>query len=246
MKKIIVLLGLTICYVPGFAQNENGDADFKNNIIKINLPALVFKNISLQYERAVGKKISVAGTFRFMPKSKLPFKNTISDLADNAELDRQLANTEVGNFAFMPEMRYYVGKKGVLKGFYLGPFLNFSRYNANLIYEYDDLLTTKTIPLDGNINTITGGLMVGAQWKLTNALNLDWWIMGPNYGTSKGDLVGKQSLNSSEQQALRDELDDLDIPLTKFTYTVDGNGAVINFKGPWAGIRAGICIGISF
>lgn len=244
MKKIIVSI---ICCLSGLVlQAQEEETMIKNNIIKINLPALAFKNISLQYERAVGKRISVGGTFRFMPKSKLPFKNAISDLADDAELDRQLANTEVGNFAIMPEMRYYVGKKGVLKGFYLGPFINFSRYDASLLYEYDDLLTTKTIPLNGNVNTITGGLMIGAQWKLTDMLNLDWWILGPNYGVSRGDLIGKQSLTPSEQQALRDELEELDIPLTKFTYTVDGNGATIDFKGPWAGIRAGICLGISF
>jgi len=245
MKKMTVYLAFTAFSVSSFAQEGEEELE-KKNIIKLNLPALAFKNISIQYERAVGERIAVGGTFRLMPKSKLPFRGTVSDLADDAELDRQLANTEVGNFAIMPEMRYYVGKKGVFQGFYLGPFLNFSRYNASLLYEYDDLLTTKTIPLNGNVNTITGGLMFGAQWKLTNSLSLDWWILGPNYGVSRGDLTGKQTLNASEQQSLRNELEDLDIPLTKFTYQVDGNGAAIDFKGPWAGVRAGICVGINF
>jgi hypothetical protein len=142
-------------------------------------------------------------------------------------------------------MRFYVGKKGALRGFYLGPFVNFSRYNADLLYEYDDG-TTKNIPLSGNVNTLTGGLMIGAQWKLSQAISLDWWILGPNYGISRGDLSGRKTLTPSEQQSLRDELNDLDIPLTKFTYEVNGNGADIHFKGPWAGIRAGLCIGINF
>ncbi|RYY69047.1 MAG: DUF3575 domain-containing protein [Chitinophagaceae bacterium] len=245
MKNIVFILILAACGNPSFAQEESGMTDTKN-IIKVNLPALAFKNISLQYERAVGKRTSLAATFRLMPKGKLPFRDAISDIADDAELDRQLANTEVGNFAIMPEMRYYVGKKGALKGFYLGPFINFSRYDASLLYEYEDLLTTKNIPLSGNVNTITGGLMFGAQWKLSNVLSLDWWILGPNYGVSRGDLTGRKSLTPSEQQSLRDELEDLDIPLTKFTYQVDGNGATIDFKGPWAGVRAGLCIGINF
>ncbi|RYD81046.1 MAG: DUF3575 domain-containing protein [Sphingobacteriales bacterium] len=244
MKKLLLIVAAGIFCSSAFAQDEEAEPE-KKNIIKINLPALAFKNISLQYERAVGKRISVAGTVRLMPKSKLPFRSNISKWADDAELDRQLGNAEVGNFAVMPEVRFYLGKKGALRGFYLGPFASFARYNADLLYEYEDGVT-KTIPLSGDVNTITGGLMIGAQWKLSNAVSLDWWILGPNYGVSRGDLSGKQALTPSEQQSLRDELADLDIPLTKFTYDVNGNGASINFKGPWAGVRAGICIGINF
>ena len=48
------------------------------------------------------------------------------------------------------------------------------------------------------------------------------------------------------QQLLREELDKLDVPFTKFTYLVDANGAAVNFKGPWAGLRSGICLGLHF
>ena len=67
--------------------------------------------------------------------------------------------------------------------------------------------------------------MLGAQWQLSKALYLDWWILGPNYGNSNGDIAGTKTLSPTEQQSLRDELSMLDIPLTKYTYTVDGNGA---------------------
>lgn len=53
-------------------------------------------------------------------------------------------------------------------------------------------------------------------------------------------------MSPSEQQSLRDELNDLDIPLTRFTYTVDANGANMDIKGPWAGILTGINIGFRF
>lgn len=244
MKTIKIVLFLLITSTSSFAQEEAAGAG--RNIIKLNLLALPFKNISVQYERAIGRKFTAAATARFMPKGKLPFRSTISNYADDAELDRQLANTEVGNMAIMPEVRWYVGKKGAFRGFYLGAFANIGKFDADLNYEYDDAGTTKTIPLSGSVNTITGGLMLGAQWKLSKAIYLDWWILGPNYGSSNGDLSGKQSLSPSEQQSLRDELADLDIPLTDFTYKVDGNGAVIDFKGPWAGVRSGICIGIRF
>ncbi|MBK7376979.1 MAG: hypothetical protein IPJ02_15960 [Chitinophagaceae bacterium] len=50
-------------------------------------------------------------------------------------------------------------------------------------------------------------------------------------------------MSPSEQQSLRDELTDVDIPMTKFTYTVDANRLPWILKAAWAGIRAGINIG---
>lgn len=244
MKTIKATLLFLWMGTAAMAQDESQPGG--KNILKLNLPALAFKNISVQYERAIAEKFTLAATARFMPKGKLPFKSTISKYADDAELDRQLANTEVGNMAIMPEIRWYVGKNGAFRGFYLGAFANIGRFDADLRYEYDDGGATKYIPLSGNVNTITGGLMLGAQWKLSKAIYLDWWILGPNYGASNGDLTGRQNLSPSEQQSLRNELADLDIPLTKFTYEVDGNGATIDFKGPWAGIRSGLCIGFRF
>lgn len=251
MKKILLFVFATMFATSLWAQQESDKEDkeisiMKKNIIKINLPALAFKNITVQYERALSRKTTVAGTFRFMPKGSIPFKSNIIKLADDPELERQLNNVEIGNMAFMPEIRFYLGKKGAFHGFYLAPFASIARYSTNLLFEYDDNGVTKNIPLNGNVNSFTGGLMLGAQWQLSKALYLDWWILGPNYGNSKGDIAGTKTLSPAEQQSLRDELSMLDIPLTKYTYTVDGNGATVNFKGPWAGVRSGICIGINF
>lgn len=244
MKTIhIALFFLCIGFTASAQEEEQADG---KNIVKLNLPALAFKNISVQYERAIAPKFTAALTARFMPKGKLPFKSTISKYGDDAELDRQLANTEVGNFAFMPEIRWYVGKKGAFRGFYLGAFANLARFDASLRYEFEDGGVTKYIPLSGDVNTITGGLMIGAQWKLSRSVYLDWWILGPNYGRSNGDLAGKYTLTQSEQQSLRDALNDLEIPLTDFNFDVDGNGARLDFKGPWGGIRSGLCIGFRF
>ncbi len=252
MKKIFLVLMASTCTLGLLAQEviDNDEIDGiekkKNNIIKLNLPALAFKTVSVQYERAIAKKMTVAGTFRYMPEGTIPFKNSIVKLADDPDVERQLNNLEVGNMAFIPEIRFYVGKKGAFRGFYLAPFASIARYSSNLLFEFDDNGSTETIPLSGDVNSFTGGLMLGAQWKLSKAVYLDWWILGPNYGKSKGDITGRKSLTASEQQSLRDELAALDIPLTEFTYDVNANGATINFDGPWAGIRSGICIGINF
>lgn len=57
----------------------------------------------------------------------------------------------------------------------------------------------------------------------------------------------KKNLSSDEQDALRDELANLDdLPLLETIYTVDNNGAKVDFKGPWAGIRFGFSLGVRF
>ena len=243
MKTIRIALLLVLTAATAAAQ-ENEQVDGKN-MIKLNVPALALKNISVQYERAISHRFTAGATVRFMPKGKLPFKSLISKIADDNDVERQLANTEVGNRAIMPEIRWYVGKKGAFRGFYLGAYAHIARSEADLDYEYDDGGITKFIPLSGNINSITGGLQLGAQWKLSKAIYLDWWILGVHGGKSKGDLEGKQSLTASEQQAIRDELDELDRP-NDIRYNVDANGATVYYDGPWAGVRAGLCIGIRF
>lgn len=190
--------------------------------------------------------MTVAGTFRLMPKGSIPLKSTFITLADDPDTERQINNLKVGNFAFMPEVRYYFGKKGAFRGFYMGLFASIASYSATVPIEFDNAGTTEYIPMSGKITCITGGLMIGAQFKLSKKIYLDWWILGPNYGNSNGSLSGKKNMDPIEQQDLRDELADLDIPLTKFTYNVNSTGATMDFKGPWAGIRSGLCIGFRF
>lgn len=251
MKKIILMLCFYGMSASLFAQEikENEpekSVSLKKNMVKLNLPALGLKNISLQYERAVAKKVTIAGTFRFMPKGSIPLKSAFINLADDPETERQINNLNVGNFAFMPEARYYLSKKGAFRGFYLGLFASIARYNADLIYEYDDNGTPESIPLSGGITTISGGLMIGAQFKLSKSLSLDWWILGPNYGSSNGKISGYKVMDAADQQSLRNDLNELDVPFTKFTYEVNGNGATVKFNGPWAGLRAGICLAYRF
>jgi len=244
MKKIIIPIMLMICCKASIAQKKD-EAEPKN-IVKINLFALALKNISIQYERAVGKRVSVAGLIRLMPKGSLPFKNSIKNAVDDPDTEKQIDNTKVGNFAFTPEVRYYVGRKGALHGFYIAGFTTIASYTAELPYQYTDNGTTKTIPMSGKVNTFTGGIMFGSQWKLAKRVSLDLWILGPNYGTSNGKLSGQTALSPSEQTSLKKEFDGLDLPFTKTSYDVNANGATIFVKGPWAGIRSGLCIGFAF
>ena len=81
---------------------------------------------------------------------------------------------------------------------------------------------------------------------IANKFYLDWSILGPNYGFSNGELLGTRTLMASEQQSLREELDDIDLPVGRTTSTVNASGATLKVDGPWAGIRGNIGIGYRF
>ncbi|HQS53138.1 MAG: DUF3575 domain-containing protein, partial [Sphingobacteriales bacterium 39-40-5] len=226
-------------------ESRNVSTDSGNSLLKVNLLSLPLRNFSLAYEYKIGRKVTAGLGVRIMPKGGLPMRNAISNAIDDPEADRQLDNFETGNVAFTPEIRFYMGKQA-MRGFYLAPFARISSYTAEMPFEFDVNGTTQTMPLSGKLNTFTGGLLLGAQWKLGGKVYLDWWMLGPQYGSSNGLLDGKKTLNAQEQTELRNELQDLDIPFAETTTTVDANGARLDIKGPWAGLRAGLCLGIRF
>src|SRR6476469_529583 len=86
----------------------------KNNILKINLPALAFKNISVQYERKVGKKTSAALNIHTIPFGKLPFQGACKNVGGSSDV--QYSQFQLGSFGIVPEFRLYLGKKGALRG----------------------------------------------------------------------------------------------------------------------------------
>lgn len=244
MLKLVFLFPLYFICLAVNAQKEKETVTEKKNIVKINLPALVIRNISLQYERKVGKRTSVAVNVHTIPFGKLPLQSTFKNLDDNGDV--QFDKFQLGSFGIVPEFRYYVGKKGALRGFYFGPFLSYSNYKMDLPIDYNN----KTGVFNGKLNAITGGLQLGAQFRLSKSLTLDWWILGPNYGSANGTLNFISTLTTTEQQELRNALEDLknDAPLNTIkSYTVNGSGASVVAKGPWGGLRGlGFNLGFRF
>lgn len=238
----------------GSNKNANGDGEKtgeKMNILKVNLFALPLKNFSFQYERVVTKHISLALGIRTMPSSTLPFQSTfvnIADVTDQQTIDN-LAKFKTGNLAITPEVRFYLSKKGYGRGFYIAPYYRYAKFSSEeLPVEYNGSSNTNTIRLKGDVTTNSGGLMFGVNWKVGKAVSIDWWILGAHYGTSKGTLSGtpSQALTQQEQDDLRNEIESIDIPLTKIKAEVTANSAKAIFDGPWGGIRSGLTLGIRF
>ena len=224
------------------------------NFVKINLFGIPLRNYSFQYERVLTKRFSVAISYRKMPNTGLPFKSLISDAVGDEGIEEQktIENIRINGTAITPEVRLYLGKKGYGRGFYLAPFYRKATFETNNIgftYEDEDNAGEEnSINLSGKFTSNTGGLMMGAQWALGKYVCLDWWILGAHAGSGTGDFVGSsiKPLSQSDQDALREELENLDIPFAEKTVTVNANNASLKLEGPWGGIRGGLSLGFKF
>lgn len=225
------------------------------NQVRLNLLPLTTGTIAVEYERAFTQKLSAVAMVSYRPEGKLPFFSSWSSLIDEQETRDMLANSTQGAFSLAVEGRYYPGKKGVMRGFYLAPYLKHATYSAGVPLEVDFEPPAGVEPIDevnltGDFNTFSAGLGLGVQFSLGKNLSLDWKIIGPGYGSSKGSFIGKadRNLTPEEQAEIREELDNLeDIPVLKIeSKTVDAEGAEFKVKGPWAGIRTGLSIGYKF
>lgn len=221
------------------------------NIIKVNLTSLPLKQFAFQYERVLNRKFSFALGVRIMPATTLPFKQAILDaVGDDPDTRNVLETFKLSNTAITPELRFYLSKRGYGRGFYLAPFARFASYKTSLLeFNYDDGNGgQETINLAGKLTSTKGGLLLGAQWPIGKRVVLDWWILGPHYGSANGKFSGvsSQTMTPAEQDDLRTQLNDIDIPFTNKTVVVTANGASLELDGPWAGFRTGFSLGIRF
>lgn len=103
----------------------------KPNIAKLNITSLAFKNISLQYERVLGNKISVACNVRLMPKTSIVFSNSIDNASGSDSVN--LGDWKAGSFSLAPEFRFYPKHAG--KGFYFSTLFPLSQHECRFTSE---------------------------------------------------------------------------------------------------------------
>jgi hypothetical protein len=222
------------------------------NMIKINLFALPLQTFTLQYERVINKFLSASLTVRYMPHATVPFKNLIYNMSGGNDPDFKeiLDNMLISNYAITPELRFYLGKKGYGRGFYLAPAYRYAHFTIDkLEYSYINSEDQESfINLSGKMTANYGGFIIGAQWLLGKHLILDWWIFAPFLGAEKTDLSGRttEPISEEDQDILRQDLEDIDIPYTTTTVSVHEYGASLQLHGLLAGVSSGLAIGVRF
>ena len=263
MKKIFFLLTLLLAPVVYAqqldtlkpAQEQKMDSlsleyQAKKNIVKLSLTSLAFRNIHLQYERVLNKRISVSLSFSTIFEGEIPLLGSVESSINDARSFDKIKDVSLSYYSVTPEVRFYLGKKGFGKGFYLAPFYRNSKLTLDGVsFEYEnDASGTSTIKAKGSISGNTVGLLIGSQFNLGKSVVLDWWIVGPHYGSGSGSLNGRNSqpFSSDERNALRESLNDLDLPLIDETNEVSDQDVKVLFSGPWGGVRAGLSLGFRF
>ena len=263
MKKIFFLLTLLLAplvYAQQLdtlepAQEQKTDSlsleyQAKKNIVKLSLTSLAFRNIHLQYERILNKRISVSLSFSTIFEGEIPLLGSVENTIDDAESFDKIKDLSLSYYSVTPEVRFYLGKKGFGKGFYLAPFYRNSKLTLDGVsFEYPtDEGGTSSISTSGSISGNTVGLLIGSQFNLGKSVVLDWWIVGPHYGSGSGALNGVSSepFSAIERSALQTELNELDLPFVDETTEVSAQDIKVLFSGPWGGVRAGLSLGFRF
>jgi hypothetical protein len=225
-------------------------------VFKWNLSPIIFTEFAFQAEYAFHKNMSGALGFAIMPARGLP-----SPFISGAQQANQfLTSSKVSHWSITPEFRYYPGKKEVHQaphGFYVAPYFRYEKYKYTASYRY----TTgdkKDVGVDftATYGGPTFGLMVGAQWRITQNLYFDWWIVGGGGGTASFVLDSQLSgatLSQANQDEVKKSLEEnfgllSSIVGGKPTVTVTSTSAKAELSGlPNSSLRLmGFCFGFAF
>ena len=249
--KTLVFFLLVLGILSGNSALGQVDGGYPGNVAKINLLGLPLRNFSVQYERLIARKTSLGLGVAVLPRGSFPMLNSFESLIDDEETFRQLQDIRVGSTSVTLEPRIYFGKQDGARGFYIAPYVRYNTYALDFDqFDYEVTLDGWTydrwIPLEGNVHSFTGGVMFGAQWRIARHVYLDWWMVGAAYGVASGSLKGTTALTAEEQYGLGYALNELEIPMVETTVEVDAGGARLGLKGPWAGVRTGLSIGVAF
>jgi len=233
---------------------DEGDGYYPHSVVKLNLTQLAILNLSLQYEFAFHKNISVAiGVSRFLPHP-FPGLFTKDDPSGEGLRDAKFSGTSI-----TPEFRFYPGRKQKHKaphGFYLALYLRYATYT--LSSQYYNIYNNQNYGYDvsATYKGVNGGLMLGYQWIIAKHVSLDFWILGGGFGQAKFNLTANSqgvSLSPDQQnqvkQAVYDEmlqakfLNASDPVITTTDHSVQASMSGL----PMASLRGlGLCLGIAF
>ena len=228
------------------------ETSFQNNIIKLNITSLFVKNFTFQYERIIKKYLSATIAVRYMPNGTVPFKNFIYNQFgdDSPEAKEVIDNMKINNFAITPEVRFYVGKKGFGKGFYIAPAYRFAKFNvSNIEYTYKVDDEDNKLLMSGSLTSNYGGFMLGAQWLVGKHISLDWWIFGPLFGVENSNYNGSSGylLTPDDKAQIEENFNDINIPGTSVDVSFPDDYSVkVKVRGPVYGVASGFAVGFRF
>jgi hypothetical protein len=174
---------------------------------------------------------------------------------------RTINKLRVVHYAFTPEIRFYLGKKGYGEGFYIAPFYRNGYYEAKGVgLDFlKDNGQDDTLQFNAQIKSNTFGILLGAQWKLGKRFMLDMQFFGPHFGNSTLVITGRpryemtideqdnlEALGQFLSEEVRNNLINAGVPFKNEIIKKDPNRIQLKANSIWGGLRAGITLGWKF
>jgi len=246
-----------LCDTTVSAQKFSSDSP-KNAIKWTPAPLLPpYKRIALSYERVLTPSMSI--NLRVAPS--LP-GGLSQGLIDRVSEDFGLlsANFKYRTMDITPELRFYPSKeKDPLRGFYIGPFFRYSRFNMGASageFVNDNDNETYIGDFDGRLTLVGGGMILGFQGLIGDAFVIDF-NFGPGWGASKFSAIVSDVSTATaadyEEYATdaKDRFDEFvrDTPLENavtFDTEFDDNSGTATGKFGLPIIRLGLSFGYAF
>ena len=225
------------------------------NLIKFNLAGALLNNYTFQYERVLSRKQSIALTIGISPNVPLPFKSTLLNaFGGNSDAKRAIETTRFTRYTVNLEYRFYFSGNAP-KGLYFAPFLRYMNMKLSQDYTFtpsDNKL--HTAHMNSGFNGFGAGFLIGDQFLLGPHWAIDWWILGPFYGTKiTADFVATDpqmgDMSAEDLAKLKNDIESVKLPLYTTTATITQATNTVEAKvvGPYYGVRSfGICIAYRF
>lgn len=252
MKRTFLLLG-TLC-LSLYAQAQQYWLIQPKNTIKWNVAALTTHTFSLQYERTLSERTSLAIGINGTPAGKVPLAEAIRDryLQEASQKNEAAAedfarNAELSGWSVTPEFRFYTGKKPH-QGFYLAPYARFAQYQFQWRYTFLDQEVPRPSTVNGSLQVLGAGLLAGYQWQF-DQVTLDWWILGVGYHRNTLSLEAAtdlQDLTTAQLKELETYVEDVSVKGHHLQTTVHAKGATGKGSMQLPGLRMGVCVGFRF
>lgn len=230
-------------------------------IVKMNLTGIALRNYSFSVEQVLGKRLSVQLGGSIMPTGSFPFAKEIDKRIP------ELAGSTISSKMITPELRIYLGK-GYGQGFYIAPYLRYESYQVAGMH-YTTMVTTTIggvsvskeakLDLNGNLNSLGAGLLLGAQWQFGSKKNfvIDWSIIGGHLGQAKVNLNGKISglpagIEPSDEdianlrQQIDKSIDKLPFKPTERDIVITKKDGKLSGKMPFGFVRMAVSFGVRF
>jgi len=198
------LLGYTLC----FSQNK----EIHNDAIKVNLAAAATKIYSVQLEKGLTKHLSFTLTGFYRQKSGFLFSEQMDRLAKSRGLGLTgvdfeyifIDQAQIGVKGFSPELRYYIGNKP--SRFFVSLFGQMENFDMTVPASLKAKIRGDEFefkaPVDFNIKTMSGGILIGRQFRW-NRFGVDFVIIGPHIGKARD--VKAEAISSLLGELTEDE-----------------------------------------